>query len=323
MIDILPIFRSHYSLGGSVLTLEEPGKSKLGNPLSVFDLAQEANLQKVMIVDSRIDGFLQAYKNCQKAWVPKKPKTLEEWKQIHQSDEIDDSTLTEAERTDIRKSRAEQDYQEEMKRYEERVKHPPLNADLCYGLKLCVCADMGDRTIESRKTESKVVVLIRNSVGYSDLLRIWNRAWGHEGSFEHRGTRYGRADWKMLKTHWTENLGLALPFFSSFIARNTLTFSQITPDLPIQPWIFKEVDSQLPFSPLIDSAIARYTGGDSSMVVPSKTILYARPEDFKAFVVFRAVHLKSSFDKPEQSHLSSDRFSFAAWKELTSTPSLS
>ena len=257
MNDILAVFRTHYSIGSSLLTLDEPSKAKPGNPVSIFDLSQSVGMKDVMIVDERIDGFLQAYKVSNR-----------------------------------------------------------LGVKLCYGLKICVCADMGDKTVESKKTESKAIILFRNSQSYGEATRIWNRAWGHEGHFVHRTESYGRADWKLLKTYWTENLGLALPYFNSFLARNLLTFSQITPDLPAQPWVFKEIDSGLPFAPLIDSAIDRYTGGVTDMIVSSKTILYARPEDFKAYNVFRAIHNKSTFDKPEQAHLSSNRFSFQSWREL-------
>lgn len=257
---ITPIFVSHYSLFRSLLTLEEPGRAKAGNPVSVFALAQQANLQEVIVCDSHVDGFLEGYKTASK-----------------------------------------------------------LGLKLCFGLKLKVCADMNDRTLESRRTESSVVVLVRNSQGYHDLLRIWNRAWGKEGHFAYRDASYGRADWGLLKTYWTENLGLALPYFSSFIAKNLLTFAQITPDLPVAaPWVLKEEGNGLPFAPLIDAAIGRYTNGDSSMVVPSKTILYARPEDFRAYCTFRAIGTRGEFSAPGVDHLASLAFSFQSWQELNS-----
>lgn len=258
MSDVLPIFKSHYSLGKSLLTLEEPGKTKPGNPVSVFDLAMQANLKEIFLCENRIDGFLQAYKVASKVGVK-----------------------------------------------------------LCYGLKLTVCANMGDKTVESRLTESKIVILFHNTQSYFEAIRIWNRAWGHEGSFTHRGITYGRTDWKTLKEFWTENLGLALPYFSSFIARNTLSFSRIVPELPVgNPWIFREMGSELPFAPLIDSAIDRYTGGVSDMILPSKTILYPDPSWFKSYVTFRSIHGKKSFDAPDEDHLFSDRFNFQAWKEM-------
>ena len=199
-----------------------------------------------------------------------------------------------------------------------------LGVQLNYGLKLTVCADVGDKTPESRLTESRIILLFRNSQAYHDSIKIWNRAWGHAGSFNRRGATYGRTDWKTLKWLWTENLDLGLPFFSSFIARNTLSFARIVPQLPTENvWIFRELDSRLPFAPLIDSAIDRYTGGITDMILPSKTILYARAEDFKAYVLFRAIHNRKAFDSPDEDHLASDRFSFSAWQELQGVSAVS
>lgn len=259
---VIALFRSHYSLGNpGLLTLEEPGKSKPGNPRSVFDLSSEVKLSHVCLVDSRVDGFLQAYKSATKC-----------------------------------------------------------GTTLCYGLKMVVCPDMLDKTPETRRAESNVIVFITGgSQGYNDLLRIHNRAWGVDGQFEHRGIRYGRVDWKLLKTFWTERLSLALPWHSSFIARNTLTFSSITPDLPVQPWLFKEIASELPFAGLIDTAIDRYIGEDAKLrarIIPTKTVAYEDSAAFRAYVVMRAIYEKSSFDAPNIDHLASDKFSWESFKRL-------
>ena len=129
-----------------------------------------------------------------------------------------------------------------------------LGVKLCYGIQLTTCADINDKSIDSRKTESDIIVFTKSYQGYLDFIRIWNRAWGHEGHFSYRigsiDYAYGRVDWTLLKQYWTENLMLRLPFFSSFIVRNTLTFNQITPNFTSfypNPWIFKEVESGLPF----------------------------------------------------------------------------
>lgn len=265
---ILPLFRSHYSYGGlSLLTLDEPGKAKPGSPVSVFDLAKEANLSQVHLCDDRIDGFISGTKAADKAGV-----------------------------------------------------------GLCYGIRLVVCANMGDRTVESRRTESRVIIFARDYAGYQDLLRIWNRAWGTEGHFTCRiageELAYGRADWALLSSFWTDNLVMALPFFSSFIAVNTLTFHQIMPTLPtgVTPWVFREIGSELPFAPLIDAAIDRYvTGGGSTAdrVIPSKTICYAKRSDMRAYVTFRAMGQGGTFDEPDVDHLHSSAFCFEHWRELT------
>lgn len=252
-MDILPLFCSHYSIGsGSLLTLEEPGKAKLGAPLSVFDLSQEVGLKEVVLVDSSIDGFVQAYKTASK-----------------------------------------------------------LGVKLIFGLKLTVCADMADKTEASLGTQSKAIVFCKSTEGYSNLIRIHNRA-AVQGFYYEK-----RADFTLLKSLWTPNLVLGLPFFSSFIAKNTLTFNRIVPDLPARPWVFREVENGLPFGGLIDAAIDRYAKDNPCEVVPSKTIYYPDPSWMKAHVCFRAVHERSTYDAPGIDHLSSDSFSFANWKRLT------
>lgn len=259
---ITPLFASHYSMD-SLLTLEEPGKAKPGAPVSVYDLALEAGLKDVVLVDSRIGGFIQAYKAADKA----------------------------------------------------KVK-------LCYGIKMVVAADAANKEDESRYTESKIIIFLKETAGYSDLIRIWNRAWT-DGYFPSRDGGYGRTDWKTLGALWSDHLILALPFFSSFLARNQLTFSRIVPDLPAAPVVFREVDSGLPFEPLINAAIEKYDEtGEVESIVPVKSVYYARRSDFKAYMVKRCLGRKSSFDKPNIDHLSSDQFSFEDYLSLIRPPSI-
>ncbi len=66
-MSVLPLFTSHYSIGeGSLLTLVEAGKSKAGGPVSICDLAKEHGLKEVVLCESRLDGFIEAYKNLGK-----------------------------------------------------------------------------------------------------------------------------------------------------------------------------------------------------------------------------------------------------------------
>ncbi len=248
-MNILPIFSSHYSQSAqSCLTLEERGKSK--GPKSIVDLAIDAGLKEVYLVDDKIDGFIEAYKNLSK----------------------------------------------------EKI-------DLRFGLKLTICADANDKSDESIKTESKVIVFIRNTKGYSDLIRISNYAWT-------TGFYYtGRIDWKTLKEKWTDNLLLALPFFSSFAAVNTLTFASIVPDLPSKPTIFREIDSVLPFASLIDEALDVFNKDKQYPEQKVKSIYYATRADFKAYMVYRCIAERSTFSKPEIDHLASDHFSFEDWRK--------
>ena len=66
MADVLPLFKSHYSIGRSILTLDEPEDSvtESDSPDSIFSLVKEANLNKFFLIDHSMSGFLQAYTNA-------------------------------------------------------------------------------------------------------------------------------------------------------------------------------------------------------------------------------------------------------------------
>jgi DNA polymerase III alpha subunit len=65
-MDILPIFRSHFSIGKSILTLESPDHVKKDGPDSIFSCLKEANLNRLFLVDDNMVGFLDAFKYCDK-----------------------------------------------------------------------------------------------------------------------------------------------------------------------------------------------------------------------------------------------------------------
>ena len=64
MEEILPIFKSHYSLGRSILTLDIPKDGDEESSDSIFDIAQEESLNEVFLVEDSITGFLEAYTNA-------------------------------------------------------------------------------------------------------------------------------------------------------------------------------------------------------------------------------------------------------------------
>jgi len=67
MYSAVPLFKSHYSLGKSVLTLAKAGSSEPDEPSSVIDIAKKLNLSKIYLVDDSISGFLEACKSCEDA----------------------------------------------------------------------------------------------------------------------------------------------------------------------------------------------------------------------------------------------------------------
>jgi len=60
----IPIFKSHYSLGRSILTLNIPGDSSPKAPVSIFDILLENKVEELFLVEDSFGGFLEAYQNC-------------------------------------------------------------------------------------------------------------------------------------------------------------------------------------------------------------------------------------------------------------------
>ena len=66
MGEIIPIFKSHYSLGRSILTLNLPKEEDATDSAdSVFDICQYAGLKEVYLVDDNMAGFLEAFTNAE------------------------------------------------------------------------------------------------------------------------------------------------------------------------------------------------------------------------------------------------------------------
>jgi DNA polymerase III alpha subunit len=255
-MNVVPIFTSHYSIGeGSLLFLTEPGKSKSGSPLSVFDLIQSIGLKEVVLCESKIDGFIEAYKTSNK-----------------------------------------------------------LGVKLCFGWKTVLCADMTLKDESSLQSESKIVIFCKDTQGYHDLLRLHNRA--TVDGFYYRP----RLDHTTLRALWTDRLLLALPYFSSFLAVNQLTFKRIVPDLPARPWLFKEQGHGLPFGRLIDGAIDRYVADNPAEVVLTKQIYYPTRAHFVAHQTIRAVNERGSYNAPGVEHLASDAFCWDNYLSLCPPP---
>jgi DNA polymerase-3 subunit alpha len=62
-MKVLPLFKSHYSLGRSILTLEEEDSSIKGGPRSIVDICKENDIDKPFLIEDSMGGFLQAYTN--------------------------------------------------------------------------------------------------------------------------------------------------------------------------------------------------------------------------------------------------------------------
>ena len=62
---MIPLFKSHFSIGKSILTLDDPRKSSEGGAESIFTLLDDHNLDRLVLVEDCPTGFLQAKKVCE------------------------------------------------------------------------------------------------------------------------------------------------------------------------------------------------------------------------------------------------------------------
>ena len=183
-----------------------------------------------------------------------------------------------------------------------------------YGIKIAVCQDMDDKTPEQESTESNIIIIFKNSRAYYDMVPLYT-----EASTRGMTAKCRRMDWKTLKKYWTGNFKLAVPFYSSFIARNLLKFGSVA--LPefgdVQPTFFIQRQG-LPFDDILEQATKSYCKENNYKSIEAHHCYYHKDEDIKAYLTFRCIQDRSTLDKPEQSHFCSDGFSFESYVRKTS-----
>jgi DNA polymerase III alpha subunit len=184
---------------------------------------------------------------------------------------------------------------------------------LIFGLELWVCNNPEEKSEASIADESKVIIWMRNSNGYKDLIKLYSKIYTNINNKHY----HFRGSWSVLKELWTENLLLSVPFFDSFLHRNTLNYgSAIIPDFPTKPVFMKEINSGLPFAPLVEEALDNFIKDGDYEVMNTKTIYYSDYEDAKAYCVYRSIRERSNFQKPQLDHFGSPNFCFSDYMKL-------
>ena len=257
--NIIPIWTSHYSIGNSILTLDNPPpkdkpeeiESYLKGPKSIIQLCDENKINPFFLVENNMSGFVKAYKNSKEN-----------------------------------------------------------NLQLRFGLKMVVCNDITNKSTDSLKTEHKVIVFIKNSRGYKQLIKIYSEA--ATKGFYYRP----RIDCTTLEKFWKKSdLLLVHPFYYSFLHRNLLYFSACQPNYNFADNIFIIEENDLPFNYLIENAVNKFCNG-KKLKVNAQTIYYEKPEDFKAYISYKAIHNRQTLDAPNEDHFGSSQFNLKRWKEL-------
>lgn len=69
MSNVIPLFKSHYSIGKSILTLDKAGSSTENGSNSIIDICLNNGLKELFLVDNSMGGFLEGYLNAKAAGI--------------------------------------------------------------------------------------------------------------------------------------------------------------------------------------------------------------------------------------------------------------
>jgi DNA polymerase III alpha subunit len=252
-MEITPIFSSDYTIGKSILSVENEQKIKPLKPVSVIAIAKTHGLKQLVITDSEFSGFWKLHENTKK--------------------------------NDIQ---------------------------LIFGFKLTACDDLG---IEegSLRTDGDVLIFLKNDQAYYDSIPIYTEA---STIGYYKGSR--RITWNRLNELWTDNLAIALPFYSSFLANNTLKlFHSANPNFgKLKPTIFLQ-NHELPIDHSIRLACDKFVKSSGFPTKETHQIYYYKRKDSMAHLTFRCINERGTWEKPELAGYCSQEFCWEAYEEKT------
>jgi DNA polymerase-3 subunit alpha len=247
---MIPLFKSHYSLGRSILTLEDKTKQD-DYPDSIIQICKENKMNELFLVEDNMSSFLEAYFNCKNN-----------------------------------------------------------NIKLNYGLRITITESINDKTDESRLKNSKIILFAKNKNGHELLTKLYSI--GAKTGFYYEP----RLDYEILKSNWNENdLILAIPFYDSFIFNNTLKNFICVPQFNFtKPIVFLE-ENDLPFDFLVKNKMMAFCKENDLEILNTKSIYYNKKKDFKTYLTFRCINNRSTLNKPELDHMSSNEFCLESYLE--------
>lgn len=173
-----------------------------------------------------------------------------------------------------------------------------------FGWRVTMCENIDEKTKESFDTEHKIVIFAKNTEGYYDLIKLYNKA-------QTDGFYYvPRLDSKLLKELWTNNLMLVVPFFDSHVYNSYSMSRSILPDFgKIKP-IYSIENHPLPFLDKIREKVEKLCSDFGYSILECRTVYYYKPEDFEAYQTYRCIQNRTSLEVPNLDGMAANSFSF-------------
>lgn len=177
---------------------------------------------------------------------------------------------------------------------------------LAFGVKINVCAKLPEA--EGSNTTSSIIVFFKNTQAYFDMVKMYSAA-----TVRHK-TAVPTLDWDMLSEFITPNMLIVIPFYSGFLARNLLTLNcSALPNFGAIRPIFLLEEHGLPFDGLISEAVRKYCEQNKYDTMVSHNIYYYLDEDIVAHQTFQCINKRTTLEKPNLEHYSSNEFSFESF----------
>ncbi len=194
-----------------------------------------------------------------------------------------------------------------------------LNKQLIFGIRFKIVENAKDPSEENSKTESNVIVWMKNSAGYNDLIRLYTAIHANKDHYiwdKWERIGYNRGDWNLLQQFWTDNLEMTIPFYDSFLHKNLLkhdyravpNFGKIKPNFILE-------SHNLPFDDLISDSVLNYCKSNKYDHLNGHSIFYYKKEDAQAFQIFKCIHTRTTYEMPDMPYFSQPTFSFESWLE--------
>jgi DNA polymerase III alpha subunit len=250
--QIIPIWKTHASVGKSILTYEDEEDISDSAPVSVIAIAKKHNLKQLIVIDNSFLAFPNLYKACKKHEI-----------------------------------------------------------QLIFGLNFTICNDVAQKDEASLSNNCRVSVLMKNSNGYKDLIKLNDAINGSSESFYYTP----RGDWNVIKKYMTDNLLLMIPPHNNFIHINLLRNGKSIPDFGNLKPIMTFCNIELPYTQILNPAIKTYAQNNNFELQEVWPVYYYKKDDFKAYSTFRAIHEREKFNSPNIDFFTNPEFCIESYLE--------
>jgi DNA polymerase III alpha subunit len=180
------------------------------------------------------------------------------------------------------------------------------NIQLIFGISFLICNNSKNKNEESLFSNCRVAVVMKNSDGYVDLIKLNNRINANKESFYYES----RGDWNDINELVTDNLQVFIEPYNNFLEKNFIFNGSCVPDFgKIKP-IMTYASMDILYDQILIPKIKEYSKSSGFELCQVWPTYYYTPNDFKAYSVLRSIDTRNKFNCPNIPFLSSNMFNY-------------